>query len=524
MEQENQWGGAEFCAWVTTYHTQKSADVAGEYVLPDYYGDIRRVLCLRTKVHTDGSYQNANRLEYEGVVQFSLLYIAEDDRVQNATFTIDYQDSIPWDASEELEQVLMLNPSVLQSSCRVQSARKISLKAKISTEILQRTKQCVAPRIIGSNTVADEENLAYRKSECQTMDFRFASVADLPFVYELECDASVAPIGELCFSELELRFEDAVLNEEGLLCTGNAFLQCLYRTQGSEEQPQFENLCKSFPISITVADPEFGEGFLYRATPSVRTMRAECRENAYGEMRVIECHASYDLQIEAAQNQTVQVVKDAYSTACQTELQRLSMATPVLVGVYHSNVTVNEGRARSELGAEGAQRVTMLTADPKILKSNYDPDAQKLLLDGEIQIGALLSNGEGAAFSDASYRLPFHAELNHIRTTGDAEFRYDCRVLSAKGRLDEKSLFANVELGIDVMVSAVSQEELLESIELQSDARYEKDSALTVYYPMGSEELWEIAKRYHVKKEEILSQNHLPPDTQTVDFPLFIPQ
>ncbi len=524
MEQENQWADAEFCAWVTAYHTQKSTDVAGEFVLPDYFGDIRRVLCLRTQTHADGWYQNGKNLQYEGVVQFSILYIAGDDRVQNATFSLDFSDSVAWEENDESEQVLLVNPCVMQSACRVLSARKISLKAKVSTEILQRKKQCVAPRILGANGENDEACIAYLPAECQAMDFRAACVRDLGFGYEMECEANLPPVGEICFSELQLRFDDCHLQPDGIVCSGTAFLQCLYRTQGSEEQPQYENIARTFPVSVTVPDQDFGENFTYRAIPCVRTQKTEVAENAYGEARLLTVSAEYDLYLEAAQNHTVRVMRDAYSTACEADLSHVTMATPQLVGVYHTNLTVNEGKPRTEVGAEGAVAVTMLTADPKVLKSEYDAATQKLTLEGEVAVGALLSSGEGASFSDASYRLPFRMELVGIKTDGNPEFRYDCRVLSAKGRLDADTLYANIELGADIMVSAVFDETLLESVTLQTDAPYEKDDALTVYYPAANEDLWEIAKQYHVKKEALCLQNHLSPDACTAANPLLIPR
>jgi hypothetical protein len=521
MEHENQMENAALCAWVTTYHTQKNTDCQGEFVLPDYYGDIRRVLCLRTKVHSDGAYQNGNRLHYEGVVQFSVLYMAEDDRVQNATFTLDYHDDVAWEETQE-EQVLCVNPSVMQSSCRVQSARKISFKAKIATELLQRAKRCVAPRILGASGVEEEATVVSLQKECQTMDFRAATVRDLPFSYEMECEGTLAPIGEICFSELELRFSDCRPSPDGLLCEGSAFLQCLYRLQGTEEQPQYENLSRTFPVSVTLPDQDFGEGYTYRAIPCVRVLQTEVRENAYGEARIVTLNAEYDLQLEAAQNQTVTTVEDAYSTAYPTDLEPASLAAPYLVGVYSASLTVNEGKMRPEVGAEGAQSVTMLTADPKILKSEYDPSAQKLTFDGEIAVGALLSNGEGAAFTDSAYRIPFHMEMTGIRCEDEAEFRYDCRVLDAKGRLDADRIYANVELGFDVMVSAVKEVSLLESVTLHPESPYEKEDAICVYYPQGREDLWQIAKRYHTTKEALCQKNHLDAQSTTCDQTLLL--
>ena len=177
MEQDLRLSGSEFCAWITAYHNQVNRDVVAELHLPDYHRDVKRVLCVRPHLHLDGHYYAGERLEYEGVLQLSVLYIAEDDSVENATFSVDVSDGTVV-GEEQGEQVLQLTPAVLQSNYRVLGPRKIQIKTKIGVQILLRRRECIAPRMEGEHSVRDEESMQYATATHKTMEFLNTQIKD----------------------------------------------------------------------------------------------------------------------------------------------------------------------------------------------------------------------------------------------------------------------------------------------------------------------------------------------------------
>ncbi len=504
---------ATFCAWVTAYHGQQNGEVSEEFVLSDYYGDIRRVLCFQAKAHTDDWFFQGEKLNFEGVVQFSLLYITEDGRVQNATFSKDFSDSVSLSEGEG-DTLLMLCTAVPGATYRVQSPRKILMKAKLQTEILQRRKDCISPVVLGEHTPTEEATLRYQAEGVETMAFYAQTVKDLSYETQTEIDASQSPVGELTYWNASLRIEEAHMENEGLACRGNLFLQGLYEVSNSGEKPEYRSFSHTLPFAVTVE--EFTEGLTgsYRVTPDVRAIHATVSENSYGEKRIMDWEILYDLQVERGENETVQVVKDLYSLAYPCQTQTTEMQVPRLVGVYHGNLTVNEGKKRSELGETEAEKLVLLTATPLVEKSEYDPVRGKVVLEGNVQMSLLLSDAGGDSFADAAYRQPFRMEWNCPELFGEAEFRYDCRVLSASGRLDADHFYPNVELGVDVMVTAVHTETLLASVQLDTDAPLEKVESMVFCYPTPEETLWEIGKRYHTSCNALMEANRLTDPTR----------
>jgi hypothetical protein len=199
----------------------------------------------------------------------------------------------------------------------------------------------------------------------------------------------------------------------------------------------------------------------------------------------------------------VQAVTDLYSTAFETEPQRKKMAVPTLTGVYHANLSVHEGKSRTELGLEAAQSVLLVCAEPQIEKIDYHKEKGRLTVEGTARCNALLSCGTDAPCLDAAFPLPFRFELSGIFMEGDAEYRYDCYVVSSSGRLDSTQLYPNLELGLDILVSSVEEKELVESVSLVPGAPIAPCEQMIFCYPSAQQSLWEIAKEYGVSYPEM---------------------
>lgn len=512
MEQEFRLSGSEFCAWVTAYHNQVKSDVVAELQLPDYHRDVKRVLCVREHFHLDGHYYRGDRLEYEGVLHLSVLYIAEDDSVENATFSVDVADGAVV-GEEQAEQVLQLTPAVLQSNYRVLGPRKIQVKTKIGVQILLRHRECIAPRMEGEHSVRDEQSLQYATAAYSTMEFLSTQIKDQSVSHTLEANGTLPPIGQLCYHDASLRIEESRAQGEGLACRGSLFLSCLYRAQGGEEGGEYVSLCETVPVSFTVEE-SFPQEYAYRVVPRIRKKNATVSENAYGEARLVEMSVEYDLDVEAAKNVQVQAVTDLYSTAFETEPQRKKMAVPTLTGVYHANLSVHEGKSRTELGLEAAQSVLLVCAEPQIEKIDYHKEKGRLTVEGTARCNALLSCGTDAPCLDAAFPLPFRFELSGIFMEGDAEYRYDCYVVSSSGRLDSTQLYPNLELGLDILVSSVEEKELVESVSLVPGAPIAPCEQMIFCYPSAQQSLWEIAKEYHVSVEALKAVNRIEGEGQ----------
>ena len=59
----------------------------GEYSLPDYNGDVKRVLAVNPRLSPDGKFVGDDTLEVSGGVTYDVVYIDKDDEVTHAEFS-----------------------------------------------------------------------------------------------------------------------------------------------------------------------------------------------------------------------------------------------------------------------------------------------------------------------------------------------------------------------------------------------------------------------------------------------------
>ena len=59
------------------YNGNQHSEISGEFSLPDYLPDVRRILRVKADPHITGKYMNGERLEFEGEVTMTLIYLSE---------------------------------------------------------------------------------------------------------------------------------------------------------------------------------------------------------------------------------------------------------------------------------------------------------------------------------------------------------------------------------------------------------------------------------------------------------------
>ena len=65
-----------------------------EYVLPDYLGDVRKILFTSASVRPAGKLVGGDRVECSGIVAYNMIYLDAEDNLSSAEFTSDFDYSL----------------------------------------------------------------------------------------------------------------------------------------------------------------------------------------------------------------------------------------------------------------------------------------------------------------------------------------------------------------------------------------------------------------------------------------------
>ena len=79
----------------TTVHGHVCTETAAEHVLPDYQGDIKKVLSSTATVIPAGKFISGTEAQLSGSVAYDILYADAQGQLTSAQFSSDYELSVP---------------------------------------------------------------------------------------------------------------------------------------------------------------------------------------------------------------------------------------------------------------------------------------------------------------------------------------------------------------------------------------------------------------------------------------------
>ena len=112
----------------------KECESCCEYVLPDYMGDIRKVLTSRARVVPGGSFVSDGGVEISGVVEYEIVYSDSENKLTVISCSSDYAIKAQAD-TEECEGVFA-ESYVSLPSIRITGPRKLVIKATVGTDAM----------------------------------------------------------------------------------------------------------------------------------------------------------------------------------------------------------------------------------------------------------------------------------------------------------------------------------------------------------------------------------------------------
>ena len=66
----------------------------GDYLLPDYQGDVRKILFTEATLRPAGRFAGGDEVEFSGVVVYNMVYLDGEGNLASLEFTTDYDYSV----------------------------------------------------------------------------------------------------------------------------------------------------------------------------------------------------------------------------------------------------------------------------------------------------------------------------------------------------------------------------------------------------------------------------------------------
>ncbi len=482
-------------------------EVSGDYTLPDYQPEIRRILSVRTAVLPSGQYRGNTRVELAGTVACSVLYADAEGKAASVTLPLEYEFSVP--LPDDAPTDVLCDSMVENTTCRPGGPRKLTLRTRLRHRVHLLREEDVAPVIRGMGAPADEDSLEILRAPIKTMALCGAASAPLSLSDTVHLEESGDTL-HVVWCGGEVLINECRMQEGGCLCRGEVWVRALCAPATGTPYIVRTKIPLEEQVPIEHMEPGATCTACGRVT-GVDVSITPGEEQAPGTMHFT---ITAELDAYAAGNRTLQVVRALYSTAYEMNDRYIDRPVCRHMGSCMGHYTVSGSREREECDAAGA--MTVVDADGHLEITQVAVERGRAVISGQVHaqmIYAEAPEGETltGALGAADIPLPFRVETDLAIPAGEAP-SFECHgtCVSVRGRLEPTALAVDAEIALTLRATATETVHMLAEAEPDRSLPVERGgNRVIVYYPQEGDDLFSVCARYHKKCAAVCQANGL---------------
>ena len=473
-------------------------EVSGDFSLPDYQPEIKRLLRIRPCVLPPACYAGSGNAEFTGTLDYYVLYMGNDGGLYCAPLHTEYTVSVPFSQGECEAELCMADVVPESVVGRVSAPRKLSIRCRLRSDVrmfgalpaVEQTEGLVDPfsveRLTGEQVVAQigsglgeiihlSEDIL---TDARGRNMRLVCAEGQVHVQEASCSVGMVN----CRGEVELKL---------MLCA---------EEPGSLPDPVPTYMTRKLPFSgsIPVACAQPG---------SECCVIGNCAELSVAvEETYMHAEVGVLLNASVMTNRPVRFVKDIYSTKKACECSYEEHALPVAIRALGGNFTQSDSTSLAEAQMPVGGSIVDVCGSADAEQMSWEKG--RCTLSGTAHYIVLLhADGEVSPYEIS---LPWKYELECAREPSD--WRAHVQVLSCRARVDGERIGIDAEITCAAELWDTEQVRVLRGVKF-GEARNGASGAFTVCYPAATDSLWSVAKRYATSLSAVRNANELNADT-----------
>ena len=472
----------------------------GEYSLPDYNGDVKRVLAVKSKVHPSGKFVGEDSVEISGTVAYEVVYLDSENNITHADFTTDYDAAVKINSETYVDSDV--TTSVAGCNLRLVGPRKLSVKCSLDSEV------CIAERrsysIEGDAFMEYEPEILTAGAKVQTPAFAKAE--------SREINEELFTVEGAIVDEVEVLLCDAVfgadevsVSGEGATVKGSITLSALIKNANGAPQLIRKEVALSEELSLEDAQS------LETLRASVEFASLKCAVTPTEDGVTVSASVLYTPKLSGRKNTSVELVGDAYLKERGSENEYSDFSYTEHLLSESLDRTLEFKKPLSELGLECVGEVVYAEVQPKVERCELSDGV--VTVEGEMRFSGIVScTSEDGAMNYVPLKFSAHfAENVNVNCQMHDNMRANCAINASEPKMyfDENNLYASADATFFLTLNAERRQRCLGASYLTDEEYNRDDSVVTVYYPEAGESLFSIAKRFHTSVLAIAESNRL---------------
>lgn len=478
------------------------SETSGDFILPDSYPDVKNILSSSAYISEMNKYAGSNEFEVSGNIVYNIMFSAAGDEgevICSVSFTDSFKCQHKYKSVSNTSGGMQTK--LCDISCRMANPRKFSVKAYFESLLYENVPCQAYPEIIG-----DDTGMEYKYGESNIIRLKNVVIDEHSYSDNIEIDIKHPEIEEIvhCDAKLKIRDERASDNAQSSKLGGEFDITVIYK----DLDGKYNSVKRELPFGITLNKDEImtiGDVIgdtLFIPSVAVSALNVNVGKNQYGENKVIELDADYDIDLMILSSEKIFYVTDAYSIDCNCMCKYKNENFVSPVKRIKNNFSYSDTKDIGELGTDTFE-ILCAFAKASNIKAVKQNEASDIV--GRITERVVTVTDNGMRPKDISSGFTYKAG-----NTDNADGMLGNTVISDnRVRYDSNKLYFDLEAYLDYLVVEKNDVKLCTEVILCDEEKKNDDALFCIYYPSLNDTLWDTAKRMKTTTEKICELNGL---------------
>lgn len=477
-----------------------------DFNVPDVNADVMSIIKAKGEAEMKEVRFVSGKGLLKGKLSFCILYVGdEEDRP-----ICQLKGSVPFEETVSLDD--MCSDEDVSVKCLIDdlrsemiNSRKVGMKAVITLEVFSETivdgEGSVAVEGAESEGVLTQKKIlsVTQLALCKKDIFRFRDEFTLPSTKD--------SVERMLYESVSLEEMETRLVENRINIGGQAKIFLLYITSG--EAPHLEYYETTVPIRGVVDCDGCDESMVPHIEIGMHNKDLEIKEDGDGEARVADLEMVLDLFIKVYREEEMEVLTDFYSQE--------KKLTPVFKDSYFEHLLLkNNSKAKvvEKIDIEQGQKVNQIwnvEGEFRIDSKTIVDDG--ILVEGVVEANILYSSGdETMPLGSLKGSIPFEQKVDVKGISSNSVFSLTGTVDQINGvilgekELEVKAVVALNVIAFEIITLPMIADYTEEELDLQEIS---KEPGLVGYVVKKGDCLWNIAKKFRTKIENVMELNEM---------------
>ncbi|MCI9046504.1 MAG: DUF3794 domain-containing protein [Hungatella sp.] len=519
-----------------------------DFIVPDTMDDMARVILSSGDIQIESVKNQGERVLVKGKLNFQILYRKAEGGFQTMAGHIPFEEPVNIPGLEE-KDYLGVSWDLEDLTASMINSRKVSVKAIVTLVIRVETLYDAEAAIDvieggapgrGENSwnagAGDMDggswNLGYEGDDRRTDNDIYGAVsedasegmeilrrqADVAVIavrrkdtYRIKEDITLSgskpSIEQILWSEIRLRGTTTKPLDGRIHIEGEVMIFAIYTGEGENTPVQW--LEESIPFAGDVELPESVEGMVPSISVRLVHKELEAKPDYDGEMRDLELDAVLELDMKLYEEQQIELLGDFYSNSRELELESGEVC-------FDRLLSKNTGKCRIAEKAElktGDRVLQICHNDGTVKIDDVEIKDDSLQIDGVLEVSLLyLTSDDSEPVRAETEMVPFHYEAETPGITPDSVYQLNTgleqmtAVMAGGDTVEIKGV-----ISLDILVLQPVKEPVILGVkEAPLDLeKLQELPGITGYIVQPGDCLWDIAKRFHTTRKQVIDANGL---------------